>query len=184
MKPIDWIYQEHHNPLEESSKLEQRLRKTAEVLQSLSFLQAKQQQMVAVEDGTVLADADTEEVDDGVEAVMRELKEEKEDWFGDLSGGQKSKVELVRKVFLHERCPNVVLIDETFAPLDPASKVLVMSKLKEFCKGSIILVIYHADIGHGQETEEGETVECVPSSDFFDHNIHLENQVIKLRPVC
>ena len=77
-----------------------------------------------------------------------------------------------------------VLIDETLAPLDPTSKQLVMAKLKDFCKGSIIIVIYHADIGHGQETNEGGKIECVPSSNFFDHNLHLENQNIKVRPVC
>jgi hypothetical protein len=183
-KPIDWIYQEHHPA--ESAELQRRLRQTAEKLQSMSFFQAKQQQqqIIMVADEGAVADAEAGEVDDGVETVIRELQEEKEDWFSDLSGGQKSKVELVRKVFLHERCPNVVLIDETFAPLDPTSKLLVMSKIKDFCKGSIVIVIYHADIGHGQETEEGKTVECVPSSDFFDHNIHLENQIIKLRPVC
>ncbi|CAB9516856.1 expressed unknown protein [Seminavis robusta] len=184
-RPIDWIYQELVAETRSAEELERRLRKTAELLQSMSFFQSQQPVAVTTaEGGDDEAAAAAEEEDDGIETVMQQLQEEKEDWFGDLSGGQKSKVELVRKVFLEERCPDVVLIDETFAPLDPTSKLLVMSKLKEFCKGSIVIVIYHADIGHGQETEGGKTVECVPSSDFFDHNIHLENQVIQLRPVC
>lgn len=41
---------------------------------------------------------DENDVPDGIEIVMKELLEVKEDWFNDLSGGQKSKVELVRKV--------------------------------------------------------------------------------------
>lgn len=66
------------------------------------------------------------------------------------------------------------------APLDPVSKSLVMSKLKQFCLKSVVIVIYHTDV---QESEDGDT-ECVPSSNFFDHNIHLENRTLNLRPVC
>lgn len=179
-KPIDWIFEEHMTEKCDEAELKNRLRRTAEELQSMSFFQSKA--MVA-EDASLDEQSEAME-ENGIETVIRELQEEKEDWFNDLSGGQKSKVELVRKVFLEEKCPNVVLIDETLAPLDPTSKSLVMAKLKEFCKGSIIIVIYHADIGHGQETDEGEKVECVPSSNFFDHNLHLENQNIKVRPVC
>ena len=56
------------------------------------------------------------------------------------------------------------------APLDPGSKMLVMSKLKKFCRDSVIIVIYHTDV---RENDEGESIDCVPSSDFFDENIHL-----------
>ncbi|OEU20603.1 hypothetical protein FRACYDRAFT_180638 [Fragilariopsis cylindrus CCMP1102] len=116
---------------------------------------------------------------------MDELEEEKEDWFNDLSGGQKSKVELVRKVFLMDECPHVLLIDETMAPLDPRSKSLVMAKIKSFCAGSVVLVIYHTDVGRDKESEEsGEVIECVPSNDFFDGNIHVEDKMMHLRPVC
>jgi len=172
--PIDWIHQEHISNSTNQTELNERLRRTAEELQSMSFFQSK----LASSD-----DLDLHDDADGIETVVEQLKESKEDWFGDLSGGQKSKVELVREIFLRDKCPNVVLIDETLAPLDPTSKTLVMSKLKNFCKGSIIIVIYHADIGHGKE-EKGETIECVPSSNFFDHNIHLEDQIISFRPVC
>ena len=179
-KPIDWIFEEHISETYDKVKLDNSLRRTAEELQSMSFFQSNP---TVAEDESLEEQPDVVD-DNGIETVIQQLQEEKEDWFSDLSGGQKSKVELVRKVFLQERCPNVVLIDETLAPLDPTSKSLVMAKLKDFCKGSIIIVIYHADIGHGHETEEGEKVECVPSSNFFDHNLHLENQNIQLRPVC
>lgn len=116
---------------------------------------------------------------------MEELQEEKEDWFSDLSGGQKSKVELVRKVFLQEKCPDALLVDETMAPLDPESKSLVMAKLKQFCDESIIIVIYHTDVG--RDTDSGPDKEpetCVPSNNFFDANIHLEKGFVNIRKTC
>ncbi|KAL7578453.1 hypothetical protein ACA910_012842 [Epithemia clementina (nom. ined.)] len=67
-----------------------------------------------------------------IERIAAELTMEKEDWFSDLSGGQKSKAELVRKVFMRDRCPSVLLVDETMAPLDPASKAKVMEKIERF----------------------------------------------------
>ena len=74
----------------------------------------------------------------------------------------------------------MLLIDETFAPLDPDSKSLVMKKIKDFCQNSVVLVIYHADVSNGLEDNKGKKVErgygeidCVPSSNFFDKNIHV-----------
>merc|ERR1711865_254478 len=144
--------------------------------------------------------------------LQSDLTSSKEDWFLDLSGGQKSKVELVRKVFLADHCPDVLLIDETFAPLDPDSKKLVMKKLKAFCTDSIVLVIYHGDVKQttapavtataavddaatatatattATATEDGQQQQqhdaCVEGSDFFDHNLHVENGSLILRPVC
>lgn len=72
-------------------------------------------------------------------------------------------------------------VDETMAPLDPASKSQVMAKLKAFCKESIVLVIYHTDVG-ASESEDDE--ECVPSNSFFDYNLHVENKHLTTRPVC
>ena len=181
-KPIDWIYQEHVTETCEDKELNSRVRRVAEELHSLEFSQH-------------LGNSDNEEVEedsdeslspssDVISGIMDQLLEEKEDWFNDLSGGQRSKVELVRKVFLQQECPSVLLVDETMAPLDPRSKALVMAKVKAFCSGSVVIVIYHTDVGREQEGEEGKTVECVPSNDFFDGNIHLENKMIHLRPVC
>lgn len=86
---------------------------------------------------------------------------------------------------MEERCPNVLLIDETFAPLDPKSKNLVMQKIKKFCYNSIVLVIYHADVK--EATKGNEFIEddpCVHSSNFFDANLHVEDGVLMVRPVC
>merc|ERR1719291_1017612 len=117
-----------------------------------------------------------------IKRLTNELQEVKEDWFSELSGGQKSKVELVRNVFLGNRCPSVLLVDETMAPLDPTSKSQVMAKLKDFCSSSVVLIIYHTDAN--QRAKENEEAECVPSTNFFDYNLHVENKQLITRPVC
>eukprot|EP00934_Nitzschia_sp_Nitz4_P006733 Nitzschia sp. Nitz4//scaffold3_size479765//445132//447785//NITZ4_000188-RA/size479765-augustus-gene-1.588-mRNA-1//1//CDS//3329551022//6723//frame0 len=177
-KPIDWIFQEHISELGWDEDLKARTRVVAELLHSLEFSQS----LVDEQDGQ---SGDSEELSEGIIlGIMEQLQEDKEDWFSDLSGGQRCKVELVRQVFLQGQCPHVLLVDETMAPLDPRSKSLVMSKLKAFCSASVVIVIYHTDVGRGMEGESGDTVECVPSNDFFDANIHVENKTVRLRPVC
>jgi len=168
-KPVDWIYQKHISiDVEDENQREQMVSKVEKELRSLQFHKAA----INV-NGTGFT-------------LKEELLQEKEDWFSDLSGGQKSKVELVRKVFLHDKCPQVLLIDETFAPLDPESKMLVMGKLKRFCSKSIVLVIYHADVKveeFGVDDGNNEDV-CVPSSNFFDDNLHIDDGIFNLRAVC
>ena len=169
-KPIDWIYQKHISSNKDESR--ESVKRVAEELQSLAFAQPLD------------SDKDLSEEDRSKAIINRlsgDLQDEKEDWFGELSGGQKSKVELVRKVFLRDHCPSVLLVDETMAPLDPASKSHVMTKLKEFCHESVVLVIYHTDVS--QQAEEDDT-ECVPSTNFFDSNLHVENKRLITRPVC
>lgn len=71
------------------------------------------------------------------------------------------------------------------APLDPSSKSLVMQKIKSFCNKSVVLVIYHTDVGRGIVGEtSGDIEECVPSNDFFDHNLHVQNKHLVTRDVC
>jgi hypothetical protein len=206
-KPIDWIYQEHISDILTEAELLDRSRRVAELLHSLEFTQSvggggedksedldhsdgsRRDTILAkdygtLEDGSLIVASAP--AGDTIARIMEELVEEKEDWFNDLSGGQKSKVELVRKVFLMDECPHVLLVDETMAPLDPKSKSLVMGQIKAFCAGSVVIVIYHTDVGVGQESDEdgGELIECVPSNDFFDGNIHVENKLMHLRPVC
>jgi len=175
-RPIDWIFQEDTLDSYSADELHDRTRKVAEELLELEFFKTIGVETVDEEEG------DSAE-EDMIHHIISQLLEEKEDWFGDLSGGQKSKVELVRKVFLHDHCPDVLLVDETMAPLDPASKSLVMAKLKSFCSESIVIVIYHTDVGQGKEVE-GKAIECVPSNNFFDKNIHLEMGAIHIRETC
>jgi energy-coupling factor transporter ATP-binding protein EcfA2 len=188
-RPIDWIYQDFDGT-ESSIDIDTRVRRVAEELHSLQFFQSGQNGRK--QNNTTVIDAEIDDLAKSSDAtsseatinrIMAELREEKEDWFSDLSGGQKSKVELVRTLFLRDHCPDVLLVDETMAPLDPASKELVMAKLKLFCNESIIIVIYHTDVGQGKDVE-GTWVDCVPSTDFFDSNIHLDKGIVHLRPCC
>jgi ABC-type phosphate transport system ATPase subunit len=165
-KPFDWIYSiDIFEGVPNQDKKDAMVKKLEEELKSLNFYPESQLR---------LSDS----------KLMEDLISEKDDWFSDLSGGQKSKVELVRKVFLAEQCPKVLLIDETFAPLDPDSKTLVMQKLKNFCHDSIVIVIYHADVKVAEGEEQDKDAACVESSNFFDSNIHVENGALTLRPVC
>jgi energy-coupling factor transporter ATP-binding protein EcfA2 len=194
-KPIDWIFQGIRSKGGNDTENQSRIRKVAEELHSLQFFQSDHGEEECVLNSTAMAvamDGTTESLEEPgvtsaesfiIDRIISELQEDRDDWFGDLSGGQKSKVELVRTVFLKERCPDVLLIDETMAPLDPASKVVVMSKLKSFCRDSIVIVIYHTDVGQGKEVE-GKRVDCVPSNEFFTMNIHLEKGIVHLRDTC
>ncbi len=73
--PIDWIYHTKVDSLDQEEK-EQILSKLFNELQSLKFY------------------PETQPGSD----LKNDLTSVKDDWFADLSGGQKSKVELVRKV--------------------------------------------------------------------------------------
>lgn len=192
-KPIDWIFQDHVSKTCDAAELNTRLRRVAMELHSLDFFQSglDQQELEMNSNKSIVSDdtrvlfeeSDAVSADATINRIMSELQEEKEDWFSDLSGGQKSKVELVRTVFLRQHCPDVLLVDETMAPLDPASKELVMAKLKLFCGESVIIVIYHTDVGQGKDVE-GKWVDCVPSNDFFQKNIHLERGIVHVRETC
>ncbi len=164
--PFDWIYNiDIFHGVPDESKKDAMILKLESELKELKFYPETQLEKT---ESTLKSD----------------LTSQKEDWFSDLSGGQKSKVELVRKVFLAEKCPRVLLIDETFAPLDPESKNLVMQKLKSFCSESIVLVIYHADVKKAEGEEANDDLACVESSNFFDQNVHVENGSLVIRPVC
>jgi energy-coupling factor transporter ATP-binding protein EcfA2 len=198
-RPIDWIFQKHLSSDKQEDDIQSKARRVAELLQDLEFRQIQVDKnkvdghavaAAAAQSSTRIASGggDASTTCMPVDVVMDELLEEKEDWFNDLSGGQKSKVELVRKVFIREKCPSVLLIDETMAPLDPTSKSLVMAKLKAFCQGSVVIVIYHTDVMSNSNTDEeggdGESYECVPGNNFFDANLHLENRALKKRQLC
>ena len=112
-KPIDWIYQKHITSDLNETERKECVQRVAEELQALSFAQSQAISMAnsnATENGE---SSDANAVDNSnesvIEKLMADLQEEKEDWFSELSGGQKSKVELVRKVFLRDECPSVLL---------------------------------------------------------------------------
>ena len=228
-RPIDWICQEYND--REACTI-----KVVQELQSLSFRTQEDDTTTT----SMMASQGDDESDDAVAVQAMELNEEKEDWFSQLSGGQKSKVELVRTVFLRKECPSVLLgkweeptnlellffenhvlhvleivslsfshslpllsyifyihssihpfvfaVDETMAPLDPHSKSQVMSKLKAFCKDSIVMVIYHTDVSSLSSSDGGNATNddttCIPSNSFFDSNLHVVDKQLVTRPVC
>merc|ERR1712070_696516 len=99
---------------------------------------------------------------------------------GGLSGGQRAKLELIRAVFLRDSCPSLLLLDEPFAALDPASKAAIMRKLKAFCRKSVLIVVYHPEAEPGNSrvadggnqgqpgsTEVSDAV-CSTGAAFFD----------------
>lgn len=164
--PFDWIYGvDIFADVYSEAEKDEMTKKLEQELKSLNFYPETQ-------------------IDNDTSTLVSDLTSSKDDWFSDLSGGQKSKVELVRKVFLADQCPQVLLIDETFAPLDPESKNLVMQKLKAFCNESIVLVIYHADVKVAEGEGSDENIACVESSNFFSSNIHVEDGSLFVRPVC
>jgi len=89
-----------------------------------------------------------------------------DDYCASLSGGQRSKFELLRSVFLRPSCPPVLLLDEAFAALDPLSKTLVMRKVRAHCAASLALVTYHADPDDARADADEEL--CAVGKRFFD----------------
>ena len=83
--------------------------------------------------------------DDKAAELRESLLLEQDDFCGELSGGQRVKLALIRAVLLRSTCPSLLLLDESLAPLDPASKLLVIRELQRFCAQSLVLLIYHAD---------------------------------------
>lgn len=103
--PIDWIYQQHLAAEFNETEREAIAFRVAKELQSLSFFQSQNN-----------PDASDDNNNDNVLSTLtKALQDKREDWFSELSGGQKSKVELVRKIFLRDACPNVLLIGKNFS---------------------------------------------------------------------
>ncbi len=106
-------------------------------------------------------------------SLVEEFEIVKNNWCGELSGGQVKKIQLMQSVFIPESCPKILLLDETMGALDPESKQIVLDKLQAHCKESLIIMVYHYD--HGS---------CVTNDGFFDENIHFENGVAFERLLC
>jgi len=156
VKPIEWLLQMPDVQITSDQEMQMRTEQIAQLSAELMF----QQSSTSTTHG------------DGLNTSVLHL--EKEDWYAQLSGGQKVKVEFMRKVFLRSSCPDVLLLDEAFAPLDPRSRAAVQNKLKTFCRHSIILVIHHS--------EPGGT--CLHSADFFDGHLDFANGTAELKDMC
>lgn len=107
-------------------------------------------------------------------AVAEEFHTVKNNWCGDLSGGQVKKIQLMQQVFLPDECPKVLLMDEVMGPLDPESKTIVEQMIMDRCKNSLIISVHHYD----------GNVSCAPNDGIYDHNLHFENGTAAERPLC
>lgn len=111
----------------------------------------------------------------GDDALVAWALEEAEDFCGALSGGQRSKYELIRRVLApRSDCPAVLLMDEVLSPLDPRSKKAVHRVLRERCPASLMLTIFHADgepaAGDGAAGDEGgESGDAIDDDDDACH---------------
>ena len=94
-RPIDWMYQRH---LGSDKTLAEKVQRVADELNSLDFMQAKPEDEQKAKE---LNSTEATPTGDATNEIIDHLQQVKEDWFSDLSGGQKSKVELVRMVRYH-----------------------------------------------------------------------------------
>ena len=119
--------------------------------------------------GSEPRDAEAAGLADGgtIAALAATFMSEAEDYCGGLSGGQRAKLEVIRSVFLQRSCPRLLLLDEPFAALDATSKALLIHKLRSFCAGSVLIVVYHPE-------NDGETP-CEAQRGFFDAVLEVKS---------
>lgn len=127
-----------------------------------------------------LTDAEKAEVVSHINALkvfaspieVNDLYNKKETW-NELSGGQKKKLFMV-KAFME--CPKVLIMDETFGPLDPDARTILIDQFKQSClSAAVSLIVWHQD-----KNDDGTS--CVKDK-FFDYELHSENQTFSLYPV-
>jgi ABC-type uncharacterized transport system fused permease/ATPase subunit len=91
----------------------------------------------------------------------------------DMSGGQKKKLFMIKPLV---ECPKVLVADETFGPLDPSARSLLMTQIKNSCLNeSIIFVVWH-------QNKNEDNTSCVRDK-FFDYELHVQNETIVLGEV-
>mmetsp|Transcript_3011 Transcript_3011/g.6681 ORF Transcript_3011/g.6681 Transcript_3011/m.6681 type:complete len:804 (-) Transcript_3011:92-2503(-) len=159
--PMAWLLQPLSGPRDQSKDRD----RAVELLKEFGLLSAAA--------GSGLEEMEVDEKGKGLS--LQELDAEKQHWYGELSGGERVKVEFIRKVFLQEGCPRMLLIDEAFAPLDPMSKQVMQTKLKAFCAQSLVLVVYHGG---------SATSSCIDAEGFFDANVHFANGTAQMLDLC
>ena len=116
---------------------------------------------------------------DEVRAQARELLRKvrlhgKEDAFpGELSGGQQQRVAIARSLAMN---PDVMLIDEVTAALDPETVKEVLLTIKELAQDGMTCILVTHEMGFAREiadhiyfTDGGVIVEHGPPSEFFDN---------------
>lgn len=101
--------------------------------------------------------------------------EDKADYYpNDLSGGQKQRVAIIRALILE---PEILIMDEPTASLDPELTNEVINMIKEINKTGLTIVIITHDIIVAKKATDnilmmygGQCVDCLPTAVFFDKN--------------
>lgn len=81
--------------------------------------------------------------DFGIEKIILDSSEVDKSGLRNLSGGEKQRLSIVKALL---RKPKVLIMDEPFSSLDYKNSLIVIQKLKQFKKDSIIILSSHEDI--------------------------------------
>ena len=102
------------------------------------------------------------------------LAEKKNFYVHELSGGQKQRVAIIRALILE---PEILIMDEPTASLDPELTNEVINMIKEINKTGLTIVIITHDIIVAKKATDnilmmygGKCVDCLPTAVFFDKN--------------
>ena len=101
------------------------------------------------------------------------LLSKKDNYPRQLSGGQKQRVAIVRALIMH---PEVLLLDEITAALDPEMVGEVLEVMRELAKENMTMVVVTHEIAFAKEIAnrvifmaEGKIEEEGPAAEFFDN---------------
>ena len=116
-----------------------------------------------------------EEVQAEAEQLLQRvgLLEKKDNYPRQLSGGQKQRVAIVRSLLMH---PEVLLLDEITAALDPEMVREVLQVVLELAKSGMTMVIVTHEMEFARAVadrvifiDKGKIVEEAGPEEFFDH---------------
>ena len=116
-----------------------------------------------------------EEVQAEAEQLLQRvgLLEKKDNYPRQLSGGQKQRVAIVRSLLMH---PEVLLLDEITAALDPEMEREVLQVVLELAKSGMTMVIVTHEMEFARAVadrvifiDKGKIVEEAGPEEFFDH---------------
>ncbi|MBH1989395.1 MAG: ATP-binding cassette domain-containing protein [Myxococcaceae bacterium] len=105
-----------------------------------------------------IEDQDAERIACDELALCQDWNEMKTRWSDSLSGGEKKKLALLKAVLLN---PDILLLDETFGPMDPTSRQLAQELIQKRLPTALLISIDH---------------QAQDSNAFYAAELRLENQ--------